>query len=177
MEIRGTTIVGVRRDGKTVIGGDSQATLGDMIFKNDVVKVRKIYDGKIIVGFAGAVSDAFALFRKVEELLNKYSGNLHRTVAEIAKMFQSGEARMKLEAMLLIASKDAMYLITGDGNVVAPTTNYISIGSGSNFALGAADALYNNTNLSAREIVEKSLGVASEYCIYTNDKFHIEEVE
>lgn len=177
MEIKGTTIVGVRRNGKTVIGGDSQATLGDMIFKNDVVKVRKIYDGKIIVGFAGTVSDAFRLFRKVEELLNKFSGNLHRTVAEIAKMFQSGEVSFKLEAVLMIASKDAMYLVMGDGNVVAPTTDYVAIGSGSHFALGAADALYKNTELSAREIVQKSLEIAGEYCIYTNDKLHIEEVE
>ena len=177
MDIKGTTIVAVRRDGKTVIGGDSQATLGDMIFKNDVIKVRKIYGGKIIVGFAGTVSDAFTLFRKVEQFLNKYSGNLNRTVAEVAKIYQSGNGIAKLDAVLIIASKDAMFLIMGDGNVVSPTVDYVSIGSGSNFALGAADALYNNTNLSAKEIVEKSLKVASEYCIYTNDRYHIEEVE
>lgn len=177
MELRGTTIVAVRKDGKTVIGADSQATLGDMVFKNDVIKVRKIYNGKIIIGFAGKVSDVFALFRKVEELLNKYSGNLNRTVVEVAKMYQSGSSPANLDAALIIASKDNMYVIMGDGNVVAPTVNYISIGSGSHFALGAADALYNNTKLSAREIVEKSLQVAGEYCIYTNDKLHIEEVE
>ena len=127
--------------------------------------------------FAFVVFYAFTLFRKVEEFLNKYSGNLNRTVAEVAKIYQSGNGIAKLDAVLIIASKDAMFLIMGDGNVVSPTVDYVSIGSGSNFALGAADALYNNTNLSAKEIVEKSLKVASEYCIYTNDRYHIEEVE
>jgi len=173
----GTTIIGVRRDGKTVIGGDSQATLGDMIFKSTAVKVRKIYDGKVIVGFAGSVSDAFALFRKVEEGLNKYSGNLQRTVVEVARSWQTSESMSrKLEAMLLVANKDLMYVVSGDGNVIEPTDNFISIGSGQNFALGAARALYENTKLSAREIAEKALLVASEYCIYTNNHLVIEEV-
>ena len=176
-QLRGTTIVAVKRNGKTVIGADSQATLGDMVFKNDVIKVRKIYNGKIILGFAGKVSDVFSLFRKIEELLNKFSGNLNRTVAEIAKMYQSGNATANLDAALIIANKDNMYVVMGDGNVVAPTVDYISIGSGSHFALGAADALFNNTKLDARKIVEKSLQIAGEYCIYTNDKLHIEEVE
>ena len=177
MEVRGTTIVAVKKDGHTVIGADSQATLGDMIFKNDVIKVRKLYEGKIIVGFAGKVSDAFNMFRKVEELLNKFSGNLNRTVAEVAKMYQSGNVPANLDALLIIANKENIYIVMGDGNVVAPSVNYVSVGSGSKFALGAADALYNNTKLSAREIVEKSLQIAGEYCIYTNDKLHIEEVE
>jgi len=173
----GTTIIGVRRDGKTVIGGDSQATLGDMIFKSTAVKVRKIYDGKVIVGFAGSVSDAFALFRKVEEGLNKYSGNLQRTVVEVARSWQNSESMSrKLEAMLLVANKDLMYVVSGDGNVIEPTDDFISIGSGQNFALGAARGLYENTKLSAREIVEKALIVASEYCIYTNNHLVIEEV-
>lgn len=178
MEMLGTTIVGVRRDGKTVIGGDSQATLGDMIFKNNAIKVRKIYDGKVIVGFAGNVSDAFALFRKLEELLNKFSGNLQRCVVELARHWQSSEGMSrKLEAMLIVANKDLLYVVMGDGNVVEPDDNFISVGSGSVFALGAARALYENTKLSAREIVEKSLKIASEYCIHTNDHLVIEEVE
>ena len=174
----GTTIVGVRRDGKTVIGGDSQATLGDMIFKNKAVKVRKLYDGKVIVGFAGTVSDAFGLFRKLEELLNKFSGNLQRSVVELARHWQSVDgAYRKLEAMLIVANKEHMYVVMGDGNVIEPDDQFISVGSGSVFALGAAKALYENTKLSAKTITEKALGIASEYCIHTNNHFVIEEVE
>lgn len=174
----GTTIVGVKRNGKTAIGGDSQATMGNMILKDSVLKVRKIYDDKVIVGFAGTVSDAFAMFRKIEGNLQKYSGNLERAVVEIAKEWQNVDSPVRrVEASLLIANKDKLYLVMGDGNVVEPTEDFISIGSGSVFALGAAKALLENTDLPAKEIVKKSLLIASQYCIYTNDHLNIEEVE
>ncbi len=177
-QMLGTTIVAVKRDGKTVIGGDSQATLGNMVFKDSVVKVRKIYDDRVLVGFAGVVSDAFALFRRLEGNLHKFSGNLERAVVEIAREWQSVESPIrKLEASLIIANREKMYIIFGDGNVAEPSENFISVGSGSVFALGAAKALLDNTKLSAREIVEKSLGVAGQYCIYTNNHLVIEEVE
>ncbi len=177
-QLRGTTIVAVKRDGKTVIGGDSQATLGNMILKDSVVKVRKIYQDKVAIGFAGTVSDAFALFRRIENNLQKFSGNLERAVVEVARDWQNIDMPLrKMEASLIIANKEKLFLVMGDGNIVEPTEGFISIGSGSVFALGAAKALIENTNLSAREIVEKSLQVANQYCIYTNDHFIIEEVE
>jgi len=177
-ELKGTTIIGIRRNGKTVIGGDSQATMGNMILKDSVIKVRKIYEDKVIVGFAGTVSDAFALFRRVEGNLQKFSGNLERAVVEVARDWQNMDSPLrKVEASLLIANKDKLYLVMGDGNIVEPSENFVSIGSGSVFALGAAKALLENTELSARDIVEKSLKIASQYCIYTNNHLIIEEVE
>lgn len=177
-QLKGTTIVAVKRNGKTVIGGDSQATLGNMILKDSVQKVRKIYNDKVIVGFAGAVSDAFAMFRKIDSNLQKFSGNLERAVVELTKEWQSIESPLRrVEASLIVGNKDKLYLVMGDGNVVEPTEGFVSIGSGSVFALGAVKALLENTNLSAREIVEKSLNIAGQYCIYTNDHINIEEVE
>lgn len=176
--LEGTTIVAVKKDGKTVIGGDSQATLGNMILKDSVIKVRKVYNDKVIVGFAGTVSEAFAMFRRIDGNLHKFSGNLERAVVEIAREWQSIEAPLRtMNASLIIANKDKLYLVMGDGNVVEPADNILSVGSGSVYALGAAKALTENTNLSAREIVEKSLKIASTYCIYTNENFTIEEVE
>jgi len=177
-QLIGTTIVAVKRNGKTVIGGDSQATLGNMVLKDSVVKVRKIYEDKVVVGFAGTVSDAFALFRRIEGYLQKFSGNLERAVVEVARDWQNIDVPIrKMEASLLIANKDKLYLVMGDGNIVEPSDGFISIGSGSVFALGAVKALLENTQLSAHDIVEKSLKIASQYCIYTNNHFIIEEVE
>ena len=176
--LEGTTIVAVKKDGKTVIGGDSQATLGNMILKDSVVKVRKVYNDKVIVGCAGTVSEAVAMFRRIDGNLHKFSGNLERAVVEIAREWQSIEAPLRtMNASLIIANKDKLYLVMGDGNVVEPADNILSVGSGSVYALGAAKALTENTDLSAREIVEKSLKIASTYCIYTNENFTIEEVE
>lgn len=177
-QLIGTTIVAVKRNGKTVIGGDSQATLGNMVLKDSVIKVRKIYEDKVAVGFAGTVSDAFALFRRIEGYLQKFSGNLERAVVEVARDWQNIDVPIrKMEASLLIANKEKLYLVMGDGNIVEPSDGFISIGSGSVFALGAVKALLENTQLSAHDIVEKSLKIASQYCIYTNDHFIIEEVE
>ena len=177
--IRGTTIVGVKRNGKTVIGGDSQAQLGEhFIIKDSVVKVRRIYDGKVIVGIAGVVSDAFAMLRKLESNLQKFSGNLQRAVVELESVWQSVDtAYRKLEAHIIVANDSEMYLLTGgDGNVIKPDDGVISIGSGSYFALAAAKALLDNTDLDARQIVEKSLLIASHYCPHTNSNLTIEEV-
>ena len=177
-QLIGTTIVAVKRNGKTVIGGDSQATLGNMVLKDSVIKVRKIYEDKVVVGFAGTVSDAFALFRRIEGYLQKFSGNLERAVVEVARDWQNIDVPIrKMEASLLIANKDKLYLVMGDGNIVEPSDGFISIGSGSVYALGAVKALLENTQLSAHDIVEKSLKIASQYCIYTNNHFIIEEVE
>ncbi len=177
--IRGTTIVGVRRNGKTVIGGDSQAQLGEhFIIKDSVIKVRRIYDDKVIVGFAGNVSDAFAFFREIENALQKFSGNLQRAVVEVGSSWQNPKSAIRrLEAQLIVANATQMYLLTGDGNVIEPDDGIMSIGSGSYFAISAAKALIENTDLSAKDIVKKSLLIASHYCPHTNDHLVIEEVE
>ena len=178
MEIRGTTIVAVKRNGKTVFGADSQATLDTIVFKDGVKKLHKIYNDKVLVGFAGHVAQAFAVLRLLEENLNKYSGNLQRALVELSSGWQNlGAMRSNLQVMMIVADKDNMFVFSGDGMVTRPNDDFISIGSGSNFALGAARALYENTKLSAREIKEKSLMIASDYCIYTNKHLFFEEVE
>ncbi len=178
MEYRGTTIVAVKRNGKTVFGADSQATLDTMIFKDGVKKLHKIYNDKVVVGFAGAVAQAFALLRVLEENLNKYSGNLQRALVEMSSGWQNLNAmRSSVEVMMIIADKDNMFVFTGDGMVTKPNDDFVSIGSGSKYCLGAARALFENTKLSARDICEKSLMIASDYCIYTNKHLFFEEVE
>ncbi len=178
MEIRGTTIVAVKRNGKTVFGADSQATLDTIVFKDGVKKLHKIYNDKVLVGFAGHVAQAFAVLRLLEENLNKYSGNLQRALVELSSGWQNlGAMRSNLQVMMIVADKDNMFVFSGDGMVTRPNDDFISIGSGSNFALGAARALYENTKLSARDIAEKSLMIASDYCIYTNKHLFFEEVE
>ncbi len=178
MEFRGTTIVAVKRNGKTVFGADSQATMDTMIFKDGVKKLHKIYNDKVIVGFAGAVSQAFAVLRMLEEYLNKYSGNLQRALVEMSSGWQNLNAmRSSVEVMMIIANKDEMYIFTGDGMITRPNDDFVSVGSGSKYALGAARALYENTKLSAHDIAEKSLLIASDYCIYTNNHLFFEEVE
>ncbi len=178
MEYRGTTIVAVKRNGKTVFGADSQATLDTMIFKDGVKKLHKIYNDKVVVGFAGAVAQAFALLRVLEENLSKYSGNLQRALVEMSSGWQNLNAmRSSVEVMMIIADKDNMFVFTGDGMVTKPNDDFVSIGSGSKYCLGAARALFENTKLSARDICEKSLMIASDYCIYTNKHLFFEEVE
>ncbi|MBR4270724.1 MAG: ATP-dependent protease subunit HslV [Clostridia bacterium] len=177
MEFRGTTIVAVKRGGKTVFGADSQATMDTMIFKDGVKKLHKIYNDKVLVGFAGAVAPAFAVLRMLEENLNKYSGNLQRALVELSSGWQNLNAmRGGVEVMMIVANKDDMYIFTGDGMVTRPNDDFVSIGSGSKYCLGAARALYENTKLSPREIAEKALNIASDYCIYTNNHLFFEEV-
>lgn len=178
ISMKGTTIVVCRRNGKTVIGADSQATLDTMVFKDGVKKLYKIYNDKVIVGMAGTVSHNLAVLRLLEENLNKYSGNLQRALVEISNNWQNANAmHQNLEVMMIIADKDDIFIFMGDGMVARPSEEFASVGSGSHYALGALSALYSSTKLGAKEIVEKALDIASDYCIYTNKHFFFEEVE
>ena len=173
-EFRGTTICAVKRNGKTAIAGDGQVTMSQsIIFKNNAVKVRRIYGGKVLFGFAGSVSDAFALTEKFEEMLNKYSGNLMRSAVELAELWRSDKMR-KLEAMMITCDKDSLLIVSGTGEVIEPEDGVCAIGSGGNYALAAARALVKETDYSAEEIVKKSLQIASEICVFTNDRITCE---
>ena len=176
MGLMGTTIVAVRRDGKCAVAGDGQVTLGEKtVMKGTARKVRRIYGGKVVIGFAGSVSDAFALTERFEDKLTQYSGNLPRAAVELAQDWQMNKTA-KLEAMLLCADRDNLLLVSGTGEVIEPDDGVLAIGSGGNFALAAARALYQNTDLSAHEIAEKALKVASEICIFTNGNIIVETV-
>ena len=173
---RGTTICAVRRDGEIALAGDGQVTLGEKtVMKGTARKVRRIYGGKVVIGFAGSVSDAFALTERFEDKLTQYSGNLPRAAVELAQDWQMNKTA-KLEAMLLCADKDNLLLVSGTGEVIEPDDGVLAIGSGGNFALAAARALYQNTDLSAHEIAEKALHVAASICVFTNDHIIVEEV-
>ena len=172
----GTTICAVRRDGEIALAGDGQVTLGEKtVMKGTARKVRRIYGGKVVIGFAGSVSDAFALTERFEDKLTQYSGNLPRAAVELAQDWQMNKTA-KLEAMLLCADKDNLLLVSGTGEVIEPDDGVLAIGSGGNFALAAARALYQNTELSAHEIAEKALKVASEICVFTNGNIIVETV-
>ena len=173
----GTTILTVRRAGKVVVGGDGQVTLGNTIMKGNATKVRKIYGNKVIVGFAGATADAFTLLERFEAMLERHSGQLKRAAVELAKDWRTDRVLRKLEAMLIVADKEASLLVSGTGDVIEAFDDLIAIGSGGPYAQSAARALFNNTELSARDIVEKSLAIAGDICIYTNQSRTIEELE
>ena len=176
IEFKGTTICAVKRDGKTAIAGDGQVTMSQsIIFKNNAVKVRRIYGGKVLFGFAGSVSDAFALSERFEEMLNKYSGNLMRSAVELAELWRTDKIR-KLEAMMITADKDTLLIVSGTGEVIEPEEGVCAIGSGGNYALAAARALRQETDYSAEEIVKKSLKIASEICVFTNDHITCEVI-
>lgn len=176
-QYRGTTILSARRNGKVVIGGDGQVSLGNTIMKGNARKVRRIYNGKIIAGFAGGTADAFTLFERFEAKLEKHQGNLTRAAVELAKDWRSDRALRKLEALLAVADETASLIITGNGDVIQPEDDLIAIGSGGPFAQSAARALLDNTDLSAKEIVEKGLSIAGDICIYTNHNHIIEELD
>lgn len=176
-QYRGTTILTVRRNGKVVIGGDGQVSLGNTIMKGNARKVRHLYNNKVLAGFAGATADAFTLFERFEGKLEKHQGNLVRSAVEMAKDWRTDKMLRRLEALLLVADSKATLMLTGNGDVIEPENNMMAIGSGGHFAHSAALALLNNTDLPARDIVEKSLGIAASVCVYTNDNFVIEELE
>lgn len=177
MEFRGTTICSVRRDGKVAIAGDGQVTMGEsVIMKGNAVKVKRIYNDKVIVGFAGSVSDAFALSEKFEAMLQKYSGNLMRSAVELAELWRSDKGGRRLEALLIVADANYTYVVSGTGEVIEPENGICAIGSGGNYALAAARALAAATDLSAAEIAEKALKIASEICVYTNDHITVETI-
>jgi len=170
----GTTILTVRRDGKIVVGGDGQVTLGNTVMKGNATKVRKIYNDKVIVGFAGATADAFTLLERFESMLERHNGQLKRAAVELAKDWRTDRVLRKLEAMLIVADIEASLLISGTGDVIETHDDLIAIGSGGTYAQSAARALFDNTDLTAHEIVEKSLKIAGDICIYTNQTRTIE---
>lgn len=175
--LRGTTICAVMRDGKIAIAGDGQVTMSNsVIFKNNAVKVRKIYNDKVAIGFAGSVADAFSLSERFEEMLNKFSGNLMRSAVELAQLWRSDKVLRKLEAMMIVCDKEKILILTGTGEVIEPQDGVCAIGSGGNYALAAAKALIDNTNLRAKEIVEKALYIAGEICVFTNHNITVIEM-
>ncbi len=175
--LKGTTICAVKRNGITAVAGDGQVTMGQsIVLKGNAVKVKRIYNDKVIVGFAGSVSDAFTLSERFEEMLQKYSGNLMRSAVELAESWRNGSINRNLEAMLIIADKDNLLIVSGDGNVVDPEEGVCAIGSGGNYALAAARALIKNTDLSADEIVKRAMDIAADLCIFTNHNIIVETV-
>ncbi len=175
-KVRSTTVIAVRRNGKIVMAGDGQVTMGETVMKGNARKVRKIYDGKIITGFAGATADAFTLLEKFENRVKEYSGDLTRAAVELAKDWRTDKMLKNLEALLLVADVKTTLLISGNGDVIEPEENVLAIGSGGNYAYASALALMQNTELSAREIAEKSLAIAGKICIYTNGNIIMEEI-
>lgn len=174
--IKSTTIICVRHKGKLAMAGDGQVTMGEVILKQTAKKIRRLYKGKILAGFAGATSDAFALFSRFEGKLEEYQGNLSRAAIELAKDWRLDRALRRLEALLIVADKESAFLISGTGDVVEPDDGIITIGSGGPFALAAARALIKYTELSAKEIALEALKISSGICVYTNDQYVIEEL-
>jgi ATP-dependent HslUV protease subunit HslV len=172
-----TTILSVRREDEVVMGGDGQVSLGNTVMKGNARKVRRLYNDKVIAGFAGATADAFTLFEKFEAHLQKHSGHLTRSAVELAKEWRSDRALRKLEAILIVADETATLTITGNGDVLEPENGVISVGSGGNFALAAAKALFENTDLSAEDIVKKGLAIAGDICVFTNHNVTIEKID
>jgi len=175
-QYRGTTILSVRRGNSVVIGGDGQVSLGNTIMKGNARKVRRLYRDKVIAGFAGGTADAFTLFERFEAKLEAHGGQLVRAAVELAKDWRTDRALRRLEALLAVANEEASLIISGNGDVIQPEDDLIAIGSGGAFAQSAARALYENTELSPKEIVEKGLTIAGDICVYTNHNFTIEEL-
>lgn len=176
-QYHGTTILSVRRGSSVAMGGDGQVTLGNIVIKSTAKKVRRLYQNRILAGFAGGTADAFTLFERFEAQLDKHQGNLQRAAVELAKDWRSDRALRRLEAMLSVADRDHSYIITGNGDVLEPEYGIVAIGSGGAFAQSAARALLANTELLPVDIVTKSLEIAGEVCIYTNQNFTIEVLE
>ena len=177
-EFMGTTICAVKRKNKTAIAGDGQVTLSQsVIFKNNAVKVRRIYNGKVILGFAGSVADAFTLTERFEEMLNKYSGNLMRSAVELAELWRNDKVARKLEAMMITADENTLLIVSGSGEVIEPEDGVCAIGSGGNYALAAARALAKETDYDAETIAKKALQIASEICVFTNGNITYEVID
>lgn len=172
-----TTILAVRRDGRVALGGDGQVTMGDTVMKGSAQKVRKMRDGRILAGFAGSVADAFTLFEKFEEKMERYPGNLSRAAVELAKDWRSDKYLRRLEALLAVADRNHLYLLSGNGDVIEPDDEIVAMGSGGSYALAAARALKAHSELSAAEIVRRGLEIAGDICIYTNQNITVLELE
>ena len=178
MDMRGTTICAVRRGNQVAIAGDGQVTIGEStVFKSSARKVRRLYDGKVITGFAGSVADAFALCERFEEKLTQCGGNLERAAVNLAQDWRGDQVMRKLESMLIVADGSGMLILSGNGEVIDPDDGVAAIGSGGPYALAAARALLRNTDMAPREIVEKAMAIASEICVYTNDRIVVETIE
>ncbi len=176
MKIRSTTILAVRHQGQAAIGGDGQVTLGQIVMKNDAQKIRKLYDGRVAVGFAGSAADAFALLERFEAKLRDYQGSIPKAATELAKEWRTDRALRRLEAMMIALDKDHLLLVSGTGDVIQPADGVLAIGSGGPYALSAARALVQHSPLDAASIVRKSLEIAGEICIYTNKSITVTEV-
>jgi ATP-dependent HslUV protease subunit HslV len=176
MKIHGTTILSVRQNGKVAMGGDGQVSLGPTIMKHTASKVRRMHHNKVLGGFAGATADAFALFARFEEKLEKYSGNLKRSAVELAKDWRTDKMLRRLEAMLIVADQEDSFIISGTGDVIEPDEGILAIGSGGMYAFAAAKVLTKHTNMEAREIVAEAMDIASSICVYTNSNITIEEL-
>ncbi|QQS35568.1 MAG: ATP-dependent protease subunit HslV [Ignavibacteriales bacterium] len=175
-QFKATTILGIVHNGKAAIGGDGQVSLGNTVMKHNAMKIRKLDDGKVLCGFAGASADAFTLMERFEDKLKQYRGNVFRAAVELAKDWRTDKFLRKLEAMLAVVTKEKALVISGNGDVIEPDDNIVAIGSGGMYALSAAKMLKKYSNLSAEEIVRESLMTASEICIYTNDKINVESL-
>jgi ATP-dependent HslUV protease subunit HslV len=173
---RSTTVIVVRRDGKTAMAGDGQVSIDDTIVKGTAAKVRTMRDGDVVAGYAGAAADALALFERLEEKLDEYNGNLPRASLELVKQWRTDKVLRQLEALLLVADEENIFLISGTGDVIVPDEDMMAIGSGGGYATAAARALLRHTDMSAREIAEKAMHIAGEICVYTNDTLTIEEL-
>ncbi len=174
IHVRSTTVLAVRRDGKVAMAGDGQVSMGETVVKQGAKKIRRLYNGKILAGFAGATADAFTLFERFETKLEQYGGNLMRSAVELTKEWRTDKYLRRLEALLLVADDTAMLVISGGGDVLEPDDEVIAIGSGGGYAQAAARALIHHTTLSAREIAEESLKIAAGICVYTNDRITVE---
>ncbi len=175
-QYRGTTIVSVRRNNRVAIAGDGQVSMGNTIMKGNARKVRRMFEDSVIAGFAGGTADAFTLFERFEEKLNKHSGNLTRAAVELAKDWRTDKMLRHLEALLCVADKDASFIVSGNGDVIEPEDGLMAIGSGGPFAQAAARALLDNTDMNAREICERALNIAGDICVFTNQNITVEEL-
>jgi ATP-dependent HslUV protease subunit HslV len=174
--IRSTTVICIRREGKVVMAADGQVTLGDSVLKHSAKKIRRLYQDKILAGFAGSTADAFSLFGRFETKLEQFAGNLSRAAVELAKDWRTDKMLRSLEALLIVADQTQIFLISGNGDVIDPDDSMAAIGSGGSYAIAAARALFQNTDMDARTIAEKAMHIAGEICIYTNDRITIEEL-
>jgi ATP-dependent HslUV protease subunit HslV len=176
-QYRGTTILSIRRKGRVVVGGDGQVSMGNTVMKGNARKVRRLYQGKVLAGFAGGTADAFTLFERFEAKLEKHQGHLVRSAVELAKDWRTDRMLRRLEALLVVADRESSLIITGNGDVIEPEDCLMAIGSGGPYAQAAARAMLDNTDLDARSIVEKGLAIAASICVYTNRNLTLEELE
>jgi len=175
--MKGTTVLAVRRDGKVAMGGDGQVTIGDTVIKHTAKKVRTLYQGKVLAGFAGSTADAFTLFERFEKKLDQHQGNLSRAAVELAKDWRTDRVLRRLEALMAVADSDGLFLISGTGDVLEPEGGVLAIGSGGPYASAAARALIDHTDLAPAEVVQEALTIAASICIYTNDEITVEELD